>query len=551
MARWFTHLSPFVSDAARISVAVNLTRTQERDTRWVVLANNAYGLAASVLLRNVALGGDNVLLAILNHVSRQGIWEVVKELAHFDIRHTLPGLQHDFCTMWNEVVQKARDEERNLPDYFRFVDILHQLRRHYITLHQGTDAAPTAFVNEFHIPMEPSSYPLCDIASHRSDSITDVPQPAHSLNASPHHSTSGGSVSQLVRQASIIGGSPPLPEWTKPSEIGDNSQGPAVTSPALPVHAVTSPCPTDASPLGAVAAVLQNNPLAATDNSEILSHASTLAPTPTLAPVPATDTAILSKSFTSRDAGIADPFLPASSVASFSIPVSPPPSRVHPSPKTLSNLTGNATLPRLRARGLVNSGNMSFANAVLHLLVHSPPFWNLFVELGDLKGKCGVGSPETGCATPLVDVTLRFFEEFIFKEEPPTTQQPLQLAARGKQREEEKKERKVVDSFDPTYLYDVMKEKSQLKNLLVSSSRDAHFWLLISDGFCVKDGKHEDAEEFLGLYLDVLENELDELHTYISTQKPTSAPSVEELEKETQSVEDQTEAGKRDHAVYQ
>ena len=554
MARWFTHLSPFVSDAARISVAVNLTRTQERDTRWVVLANDAYGLAASVLLRNVRLGGDNVLLAILNHVSRQGIWEIVKELTHFDIRHTLPGLQHDFCTMWNEVVQKARDEERNIPDHSRSVDILQQLHRHYITLHQGTDAAPTAFVNDFYIPMVPSSYPLCDIASHRPDLITDIPQCAHSLNASPHHSTSGGSVSRQVKQASIIGGSPPSSEWTKSSEIGDNSQGPAATSPALPVHTVTSPCPTDASPLGAVAAALQNIPLAATDNSEILSHASTLAPTPKLAPVPATDTAILRKSFTSRDAGIADSFLPASSVVtgSSSIPVSPPPSRVHPSPKTPSNLTGNATLPHLRARVLVNSGNMSFANGVLHLLVHSPPFWNLFVELGDLKGKSGAGSLETGCAIPLVDATVRFFEEFISKEEEqPTTQQPLQLAARGKQREEEKKERKVVDSFDPTYLYDVMKEKSQLKNLLVSSSRDAHFLLLISDGYCVKDGKHEDAEEFLGLYLDALENELDELHTYIGAQKPTSALSVEELEKEAQSVEDQTEAGKRDHAVYQ
>ena len=116
---------------------------------------------------------------------------------------------------------------------------------------------------------------------------------------------------------------------------------------------------------------------------------------------------------------------------------------------------------------------MCFSNAVLHLLVHSSPFWDLFKELGDLKGQREAGGPDTGgCATPLVDATVRFFEEFVFKEEgPPTTQQPLQLAAKGKQGEdeEEKEVSKVVDSFEPTYMYDAMKEKRQLKNLLVCS----------------------------------------------------------------------------------
>ena len=145
---------------------------------------------------------------------------------------------------------------------------------------------------------------------------------------------------------------------------------------------------------------------------------------------------------------------------------------------------------------------------MLHLLVHSPPFWDLLRALGDLKGKRG-GGPETGGgATPLVDATVRFFEEFMFKEEPPTTQQPLQLTTRGKQREdeEEKKENKVVDSFEPTYMYDAMKEKRQLNILLVRShAHDALFCYRFGLTCCVKDGKHHDAEEFLGLYLDALD----------------------------------------------
>jgi hypothetical protein len=66
---------------------------------------------------------------------------------------------------------------------------------------------------------------------------------------------------------------------------------------------------------------------------------------------------------------------------------------------------------------------------------------------------------------------------------------------------------------------------------------------------CVKDGKYEGAEEVLGLYLDALDEELGELDTYIRAHKPTSAPSVEEVEGEAQSTEGEVEVGKRDHTV--
>ena len=115
---------------------------------------------------------------------------------------------------------------------------------------------------------------------------------------------------------------------------------------------------------------------------------------------------------------------------------------------------------------------MCFANAVLQLLLHSPLLRNLFMELGDLKGKIGArGSEISGDVTPLVDSTVRLFEEFTFKEEPPSTQQSPQRATEERLREVEEtvKERNVIDLLEPTYLYDVMKEKRQLKNLLVRS----------------------------------------------------------------------------------
>ena len=73
--------------------------------------------------------------------------------------------------------------------------------------------------------------------------------------------------------------------------------------------------------------------------------------------------------------------------------------------------------------------------------------------------------PETGGgATPLVDATVKFFEEITIKE-PPPAQQQLQQTPGRKPREDE--EAKKVDSFEPIYMYDAMKEKRQLKLLLV------------------------------------------------------------------------------------
>jgi hypothetical protein len=339
MARWFTHKNDYVAKCGRARVARNLVRMQERDDDWIALAGEVSGLPAHDLRDNIAHAGDNLFLATLIDFSRRAIpsydfW-LVRELTQFDIHNTLPRLQHDFCTLWNEIIQDVR----NPGSFGTSVHILHSIRHLYIALHQGTDAAPTAFSDSTpslrFILYQPSSYPLCDIADHRSESTGHVPvlnsravyrlsQPSDIPDASrypPFHS--GSTVLQQAEQAHIIVGLPPPSDPTIPGEIGDGSQAPAANSPTLPVH--TSPRPTDASPPCVVATAPQDifpaatlsHPLEETAQRDVVG----LCTGPDIGEN-------LSTTSTSCDASATSNLTPLPPVLSASIPASPPPSRV-------------------------------------------------------------------------------------------------------------------------------------------------------------------------------------------------------------------------------
>jgi ubiquitin carboxyl-terminal hydrolase 10 len=187
---------------------------------------------------------------------------------------------------------------------------------------------------------------------------------------------------------------------------------------------------------------------------------------------------------------------------------------------------------KIRPRGLINSGNMCFANSVLQIMVHCPPFHRLFAELGKVLGTSGVGSgglassvsagmngmvgkngngrAAEASAYPLVEATAEFLKEFVVDDDrskekgnananvngkiasgsasgsgsPSTSRTSSSRGGKGKERERERGDsihdasggvvRKREDdngwteSFWPTYVYDAMKVKKRFELMRVS-----------------------------------------------------------------------------------
>ena len=231
LTRWCARKIDLSCEPLRWIVAGILASVRERDVRWQALATDVFGLPERAL-RDHVTHGDSVLLFILIHTTRHAIhsgsWTpwVLSSHPRFNVRNTLPRLQNDFCALWNEIVTRTRENGDDAP----LVDILRKVRYSFITLHQGTDAAPTAFSHftddNASILFEPSSYPMCTVAGHHSDSA------AHEPTAS----------SPTITPPDLLGHSPnvspqyapvehPTPSLTLP-DITDNSsvQGNAVTS---------------------------------------------------------------------------------------------------------------------------------------------------------------------------------------------------------------------------------------------------------------------------------------------------------------------------------
>ncbi|KAG8899131.1 hypothetical protein FRB99_006909 [Tulasnella sp. 403] len=153
--------------------------------------------------------------------------------------------------------------------------------------------------------------------------------------------------------------------------------------------------------------------------------------------------------------------------------------------------------PMLQPRGLVNTGNMCFANSILQVLLYCAPFWRIFINgLGPLFDAQGaIGSGRSQCA--LLEATLSFVRDFKLASEVELPQDPLPSEGPATKRktkgktvtiEDLRRESFNQDPFVPEFLYDALRQNKRFDSM--------------------QKGHQEDAEEFLGFFLDTLHEEL-------------------------------------------
>ncbi len=170
LSHWCNISDRRVSWSTRELVARILLYVQERDDRWIALARDQFDIPEHVLRNSVAYGDDSVLLAILIHVTRQVIRIAGTRTFCRQFPNSICVIRILDCNT-NFVLYGMRSfvlgaRGRSQP----YVHVLQLIRQVYLALHQGTDAAPTAFdastANNDPSRFQSSLYPLCDIPTH-------------------------------------------------------------------------------------------------------------------------------------------------------------------------------------------------------------------------------------------------------------------------------------------------------------------------------------------------------------------------------------------------
>ena len=139
--------------------------TKHGDT-WKALARSHLEVTGRDL-EDYLENGDNVLMANLIKTTRLffehklNFWGILRPISEFRVEGTLPKLQQEFCTLWNEIVETSSSDSES-SDVFTF--ILEEIRPVYDALHPVTSPQDTASGStaangdsEHHGP----PYPLC------------------------------------------------------------------------------------------------------------------------------------------------------------------------------------------------------------------------------------------------------------------------------------------------------------------------------------------------------------------------------------------------------
>jgi hypothetical protein len=231
---------------AQCVAALTLSIVRERDERWFRLASGLLD-ASKTLLHIYIKNGDSVLLANAMFIVRRTVQtysgsadrhkenilgassRTLEKVCKLDVRGTLPELQHEFCGLWNKLVDAAQTDPQ--PHHVSVcMATLKNVRKLYLALHDGGSTRFYTTTDDRDPVLDnPKSYPMCDIDDHRPSPVADlefdVPGPE------------GGSAPPTPN----VGPSMPASQFSYPP-------GPALT-PTSPVHSSSPPglCPTSAA----------------------------------------------------------------------------------------------------------------------------------------------------------------------------------------------------------------------------------------------------------------------------------------------------------------
>jgi hypothetical protein len=191
---WKNISSPVTEFYAQYVVGVTLASVQKRDDHWFELASGQLNESKS-LLRNYFAHDDSVLLANAIFIiwrtiqtfsgtedrHRRDILETssktLESVCRFDIQYTLLEHQHQFCGLWNQLVDAAQNNTHSDTTSL-YMLTLKSIRRLYTTLHEETISAPTAFStttdDRNRVLDDATSYPKCRINEHRHS--TPIPE---------------------------------------------------------------------------------------------------------------------------------------------------------------------------------------------------------------------------------------------------------------------------------------------------------------------------------------------------------------------------------------
>ena len=197
-----------------VSAIIATAPMHNHDEPWIQLVRHHLAVPEATVHRYLAYG-QSVLLANLNHmVSRITHWhesgeemdksileplDVLESMCQFDVQGTLPQLQHEFCNLWNQLVDRARNDIHpgNRAISLRTLKRIHKV---FIALHESTGILPLASATKY---SEKSAYPdldnvtsyhACTIEEHNpsqymsTSRISEITSGAENTTKHSHHS---------------------------------------------------------------------------------------------------------------------------------------------------------------------------------------------------------------------------------------------------------------------------------------------------------------------------------------------------------------------------